>query len=78
MKIYILFSCDRWKSQESFCMIAATTDIIKLKDIILKEVKKGTFEPVNKLSNIDWFYANGINDLLDYCYIAECEDGEVY
>lgn len=87
--IYILYSCDAWKSNNSMSIIVATTSIRKLKSIIVKEIEEGNIE-YERYDNItaknqakalikDWS-ENGPEYIfanLKYGYVEVFVDGEV-
>lgn len=43
-KIYILSSCDEWKSYSTMNLIMASTSITKIKSEIIKQIKEGNIE----------------------------------
>lgn len=88
--IYILYSCNGWKEYSSMSLVAATTSLNKLKNIIIQIIKDGDMEykrghddfSVNeqiKLLNADW-KINGsdfVFDNIDYGYVEIVLDGEI-
>ena len=87
--IYILFSCDEWKSNDSMQMICASVYPEKMLDVIENEIDEGnmTFyygnsEEDESLSAFRKFRSEGadlkfINGPLEYGHLEIVEDGEV-
>lgn len=87
-QIFLLYSCDDWKSSTS--LICASTSIQKFKKVIISEIEKGNMEysdgeddlSINKqvkLFNKDWKFEtrNTINDRLKYGYYDYTYNGEL-
>jgi len=86
-EIYLLFSCDAWKTNDSLRLIVATTSIRKLKNILKQNITNKNMEydtprsisaACRELSAMDFkndLYL--INTLLEYGYIECVVDGEI-
>ena len=76
--IYLLYSCDIWKSKNTMRLEIATTDITKLKNKIIREIEIDNMNVVEK--DYKSFILNNppheINIALDNGYIDVVEDGE--
>lgn len=76
--IYLLYSCDIWKSKSTMRLEIATTDIAKLKRKIIREIEMDNMNVVEK--DYKSFILNNppheINIVLDNGYIDVVEDGE--
>ena len=78
MKMYVLFTCDVWKSKSSMSLIGVTSNYNKLKRQIKKMIKSGDIEmnDSDKKFNVkDYSTANDINNNVNYCYVEETENG---
>ena len=87
-QIYLVYSCDEWKSTDSMKLMMATTSQRKLKSYIVKAIKDGDFvyswtDNESKAEQISGFkysfkYSTryDINNKLKYGYIDYCYDGE--
>jgi len=83
--IYIVFSCDAWKSRDSMRLVAATTSHTKLKKIVSNCVETEMFEygegdAKTSASQLRKDFDNGhsvygINDSLKYGFIDVVDDG---
>ena len=88
-KIYVLFSCDEWKSTDSMQMICATTDPNRMADVIEAELAADNMSFFWGNSSEDDFVEafrrfkaeNGdlgdVNSPLEYGHLEIVEDGEV-
>ena len=88
--IYIICSCDVWKSRNSMRIITATTSVTKLKQLIAQLIEDGAFDydvaqnPYGKdaASRFREDYNNRkldvgvLNDILIYGYVEAVADGE--
>lgn len=88
-QIYILNSCDEWKSWSSMSLIMASTSLRKIKGEIVKQIKEGNIEykrgnqNLSKTAQIKMlredYKTHGekfIFDNLNYGYINDVADGE--
>lgn len=85
MDIYILFTCDIWKSNSSMRVAGVTINRSKLKKMIKKGILEGAFsydgDDGNKGAKkfaTDGRFENGNYDLLDYGYVMRAENGDCY
>lgn len=44
MKIYIIHSCDEWKSLDSYRLVFVGTSLLKAKRFLLNEIKRGNMK----------------------------------
>lgn len=80
--IYILYTCDEWKSFDSFRTEVVTTSIRKLKKEIKSRVQKNDMQVGNdsmydhlmKASLPVSLFAEELNQILEYGYIEVWED----
>ena len=86
--IYLLNSCNEWKERSSMSLVAATTSTIRLKNIIIAEIKNYNMVYKNEeFSNTkqirelrdDWENEglNYVADNLIYGHIETVCDGEI-
>lgn len=89
-KIYILSSCNVYKEYNSMRLVAATTSVKKIKNIIIKQIKeeemaytRGNADPSLtkqiKMLREDWEKMDEkfVFDNLQYGYVAVVADGEI-
>ena len=88
-KIYVLFSCDEWKSTDSMQMICATTDPGCMLNVIEQELEDGNMSffwgNESEAESVEAFVRfktengdmNFINSPLEYGHLMIVEDGEV-
>lgn len=87
-QIYLVYSCDTWKSTDSMQLIMATTSKRKLKSYIAKAIKSDDFEyswtdnesKTKQAAEFEHDFEHSlrydINTKLKYGYIDYCYDGE--
>lgn len=86
-QIFVVFSCDEWKSTNSMRLLMATTSGCKLKSYIAKRIKDDTFgygdEELSKKKQVEKFKFDfsastigTINSRLHNGYYDYCYDGE--
>ena len=82
-KIYVLKSCNAWKSYDSTRDIVYTTNLKRLKEVVEKELEENNMEydgdfssDFDKLIN-DEYLVNYINMKLIYGYLICSKDGEI-
>lgn len=89
-KIYIISSCNEYKEYNSMRLVAATTSVKKIKNIIIKQIKeeemtytRGNADPSLtkqiKMLREDWEKMDEkfVFDNLQYGYVAVVTDGEI-
>ena len=84
--IYIVNSCDQWKSHSSMSLVTASTSITKIKRIILRMITDEEMEydgatTAEQIKNFqaDW-KAEGpdfVFSKLQYGFVEELKDGEI-
>lgn len=83
--IFLLYSCDQWKSKDSERLVCASTELEKIKDAIIEEIKEGNmcYEDENysvkkmlKNFNSDWDSGYDVDPLLIYGSFSCVNDGE--
>lgn len=87
-QIYLVYSCDEWKSNSSMGLLMATTSVRRLKAFIAKEIANGNMDYSNGITetpkrmsakfekDFDIIPRERINDSLVYGYFDYCYDGE--
>lgn len=75
--IYLLYSCDEWKSWSSISLIMASTSQNKIRKEIKSRVRNGDMEYGAEFKNITESPLEDINNCLEYGYIDIVVDGEV-
>lgn len=89
-KIYIISSCNEYKEYNCMRLVAATTSVKKIKNIIIKQIKeeemaytRGNADPSLtkqiKMLREDWEKMDEkfVFDNLQYGYVAVVTDGEI-
>ena len=88
-KIYILFACDQWKSNDSMRLACASTDSSRIMDVIEGELSSnnmsffyGNSDEGESLSAFRTFRAEQpdlkfVNSSLEYGHLEIVEDGQV-
>lgn len=74
-EIYILYSCDEWKSWDSMRLVAATGSPRQLKKVLVGEIDKNNMEIESR--KILSLPVGEIGSQLDYGHIQIVRDGEV-
>lgn len=72
--IYLLFSCDAWKSKSSYSLIMVSTSKNKIRREINRQVKAGLMSIEDKVTKKD--DPEDINRVLEYGHIIITKDGE--
>lgn len=89
--IYIVCSCDIWKTTDSMRIITATTSVTKLKQLIAQLIEDGTFgygvrqnsygkDAASRFRedyNNRNLHVDVLNDVLLYGYIEAVADGAI-
>ena len=73
MKVYILFSCDAWKSTASMSIINVFSSLDKVREAIADEVKGGGMEFDEGVAEHFGGDVRGINNGLTYGNVEEWE-----
>jgi hypothetical protein len=77
-EIYLLYSCDAWKSKSSMRLIMATTIRETIEGAVCASIQKGDMDYAGKSgSAASAAYARERNDrLLEFGYLETLRDGE--
>ena len=87
-QIYLVYSCDGWKSNSSMGLLMATTSVRRLKAFVAKEIADGNMDYSNGITetpkrmsekfkkDFDIIPRDNINNNLAYGFIDYCYDGE--
>ena len=86
-QIFVLFSCNTWKTYDSMRLVGATTSPTKLKMMIIEEIKDGNMAYKDEEASINQQVTQfkkdfkekirgEINSLLTYGFIDYMYDGE--
>lgn len=87
-QIYLVYSCDEWKSNSSMGLLMATTSVRRLKAFVAKEIANGNMDYSNGITetpkrmsekfqkDFDIIPRERVNDNLVYGCIDYCYDGE--
>lgn len=71
-KVYLLYSCDAWKSYASMHTIGVFTDLSYLQNVIDVQVEKGIFTWTNTTNSAsECTTLNEINETLEFGYVEE-------
>lgn len=74
--IYLLYSCDEWKSYSSFKLVMASTSDSKIRNEIQKQVKSKNMDYGSNIEDLKEKELNYLNSCLNYGYIEIVVDGE--
>ena len=86
-QIYVVFSCDSWKTPNSMRLEMATTSPQKLRDFIIRKLENGDFAYEDQYESAEWQVEKFkcdfdnkevvlVDSRLKYCYIESVTDGE--
>lgn len=86
-QIYVVFSCDNWKTPNSMRLEMATTSPQKLRDFIIQKLEDGDFAYEDEFESAEWQVEKFkcdfdnkevvlVDSRLKYCYIESVTDGE--
>lgn len=76
-EIYLLYSCDDWKSYNSFRLVMASTNENEVRKEVIKQVDKGYMDYDSCLDELETLDLESINNILEYGFINIVKDGEL-
>ena len=76
-EIYLLYSCDDWKSYSSFRLVMASTNENEVRKEVIKQVDKGYMDYDSCLDELETLDLESINNILEYGFINIVKDGEL-
>jgi len=74
--IYMVFTCDQWKSRESMRFVGLTGDIRKLRKAVKDLITNAVVTCEEKFNINDRWSVKEMNDNIEFLYIYEARNGE--